>query len=867
MTLINTLKTQVDLPVWEWLRFAPASSSSLSSACSSDNSLYHPNHGRYIYYLLANNSFWRYDTYTDTYLQLANPVVTPTTFTSMKFAGATGFYSRVINSTTNTITSSTLYDKILNGFDIKIISGTGAGQQRTIVDVSDVVSADSGIATAVSSTTSLIRITDSTKSWSINQWVGYQVRITFGSGINQIRKVLYNDATSITLGDINQVAQNVDFMAPLPVAISSAAGSQSVYSIESGTITVDSNWLVQPDQTSRFVVQSGGIYLYTNAAPNLTYYDIAADIWYYCSVQTNVISNVTPTDIALGRTTENSSIWSKGVATSGTITSLTDESKNWTTNQYTDYWVRIFSGVGEGQVRQISSNTNNTLTWSPSGVAPDSTSRYMIEGFDAGIASSGTGISISDSSKDWPVDRWANYYLVITGGTGMGQEKSILSNTSDSITVATPFNTPPDNTSTFRIQGDTELLYIAMGAHSSIYTYCLEQEMVTGNKKIDGGVARSGSVRYGSQKPIAITSITRSGTTATVTTTQNHNFKTGDSVTHFGATGVDEALYNVTASITVTSLTTYTYTMSGTPAANAVFTAQSSTVLVDSTKNWTTNEWTGYLCYMTNTLSANPVGQSFRIASNTAKSLTFASAVTTTPINATTKYIIAKPNAFGALDSGIATGTHSTTTLQDTSKNWTVNIWAGRRIKFTGGAGVSIETTISSNTSNTLTFTSAVGTAPTNTTTYSILATTVKGLGVNFMWNYGVSNANKKGNNLIISRGGVLIGFERYNINTDTWDIVSTTPQTETLTGGSQFAYDGMDRFYFSKDLTQRCYYLDLNSYTIHGAGLFPYTPATTNTSVAIGNRMEIFETPDHLKYLWINRQVAQECFRSLLFY
>jgi hypothetical protein len=97
--------------------------------------------------------------------------------------------------------------------------------------------------------------------------------------------------------------------------------------------------------------------------------------------------------------------------------------------------------------------------------------------------------------------------------------------------------------------------------------------------------------------------------------------------------------------------------------------------------------------------------------------------------------------------------------------------------------------------------------------------------------------------------------------------LVSTTPQTETLTGGSQYAYDGNDRIYFTKDLTQRCYYLDLDSYTIHGAGLFPYTQATTNTAVVISNRMEIFETPDHLKYLWVNRHNAAECFRALLFY
>lgn len=867
MTLVNTLRTQVDLPVWEWLRFAPAVSSAVSSACSADNSLYHPMHGRYIYYLIANASFWRYDTYTDTYLQLASPPVTPTTFSSMKFAGAAGHYGRVISATANTITTDTLYDKILNGFDIKILGGAGAGQQRTIVDVSDVVVADTGISTSVTTTTSLVRITDTTKNWAINQWVGHQVRVTFGTGITQIRKVLYNDATNITLGDINQIGQNSEAMAPMAVNLSATAGSQTVYSIESGTITVDSNWATQPDETSRFVIQSGGVYLYTNAAPNLTYYDIAADTWYYKTIQGSVLSGTTPTDSTLERTTENSSIWVKGVATSGTTTSLVDTSKSWTPNQYANYWVRIFSGTGEGQLRQIVSNTTNTLNWASSGTAPNSTSRYVIEGFDAGTASSGTSASITDSSKNWSTNRWVNYTVVITGGAGIGQQRIILSNTATAITVATPFDVTPNSTSTFRIQGDSDLLYLAIGAHSSIYAYCLEEDMLVGNKKFDGGIARTGAAAYGSHKPIAISSTTRSGTTATVTTTQSHNFKTGYAVTHSGATGADASLYNITATITVTGATTYTYTMSGTPAANATFTAHSATVLVDSTKNWTTNQWAGYLCYMTTSLSASATGQSFRIASNTNNTLTFTTSVTT-PVNATTKYVIAKPNAFGALDNGIATGTHSTTTLQDTSKSWVTNIWAGRRVKFTGGAGVAQEAIIASNTSNTLTFSAAVTTAPTSSsTTYSILAPVVKGIGLNFTWNYGVSDAAKRGNHLIISRGGGSLGFERYNINTDTWDMVSTTPQTETLTGSSQYAYDGGDRIYFSKDLTQRCYYLDLSSYTIHGAGLFPYIPATTNTALGISNRMEIFETPDHLKYLWINRQLGQECFRALLFY
>jgi|WetSurMetagenome_2_1015567.scaffolds.fasta_scaffold02103_3 hypothetical protein len=64
----------------------------------------------------------------------------------------------------------------------------------------------------------------------------------------------------------------------------------------------------------------------------------------------------------------------------------------------------------------------------------------------------------------------------------------------------------------------------------------------------------------------AITSITRSSQIATVTTTSAHNRATGDYITISGAA---QAEYNITAQITVTSLTTFTYTVSGSPATPA----------------------------------------------------------------------------------------------------------------------------------------------------------------------------------------------------------------------------------------------------------------------------------------------------------
>lgn len=65
---------------------------------------------------------------------------------------------------------------------------------------------------------------------------------------------------------------------------------------------------------------------------------------------------------------------------------------------------------------------------------------------------------------------------------------------------------------------------------------------------------------------IIIASITRVGTTATLTTTANHGRTTGDSVEVYGAS---PSQYNGTFTITVTGATTFTYTMGSDPGASA----------------------------------------------------------------------------------------------------------------------------------------------------------------------------------------------------------------------------------------------------------------------------------------------------------
>lgn len=71
-----------------------------------------------------------------------------------------------------------------------------------------------------------------------------------------------------------------------------------------------------------------------------------------------------------------------GTATSATATTIVNTAKAWTTNQWTNFQVRIVSGTGAGQIRTISSNTSDTLTVPTWTTTPDSTSVYSIEGND-----------------------------------------------------------------------------------------------------------------------------------------------------------------------------------------------------------------------------------------------------------------------------------------------------------------------------------------------------------------------------------------------------------------------------------------------------------------------------------------------------
>jgi hypothetical protein len=68
MVFTLNLKQGIDLPIYQWLRFLPATNAAGCCMCADERGT-----NRYVYILFSTTSFWRYDIWTDSFQQLASP--------------------------------------------------------------------------------------------------------------------------------------------------------------------------------------------------------------------------------------------------------------------------------------------------------------------------------------------------------------------------------------------------------------------------------------------------------------------------------------------------------------------------------------------------------------------------------------------------------------------------------------------------------------------------------------------------------------------------------------------------------------------------------------------------------------------------
>lgn len=932
---------------WQKMEDFPLASSGVSAMTSVEAGT-----RRYFYYLVGS-TFYRYDEYANMTTKLASPLVTPTNFVSLRYSKFGGTIGRVIASPLiDSLRIGGLNKGLYDGYKILITSGAGAGQSRTITSTSTPIKVEQGLAT-VASTTS---IGDSTKKWKINQWAGYSVRLTYGIGQTQVREVLYNDTTTLYFSDANYQALDAFSNTPFTVSPSSTAGSQTHFVIEYTDITLDSAWTVQPDYTSKFKIESGGLWLFTSqaAAPfaSIQYYDEIADMWINKTFPTNIVLSAFATDGSMERTGEIGGIYKTGTATSGGTYTITDTLATMTPDNYNNFRVRIVSGTGVGQNRRILRNSATTIeTARKWDITPDNTSVYEIIADKDKFYLTGNGQSML---LQYDVDS----DLVLQGAKsddGLALNLSAQFNGLDTPPVGITSGTRNATGITsvgISVAGTGyvvgEVITLATGTNGKVIVTSISTGgVVTGVSLFSAGFGYSvatfaQTVTTGVGTGF-VASVTAIGVVCNVVTSVNHNFKIGDVVKIKGDANYG-ANYTIIGTNTLTSFDFVTAS-AGSMVASA---SNSATLIVDCTKNWTVNEHVGKII-QTHLVGIAGAVQPRVITANTATTITVAT-ITTALVNGTGRYIIVDQSMFGRDEQykdptkanvgvassgstttlvdtsknwnvnqwagarlrikagtgrdayltitsntattltyatqtftpdtttmyiiqdcfGTCTGVGSTTTLVDTTKNWAVNQWAGKRVRITGGAGFGLtasanEILILSNTSNTLTFTAITGLAPDATTTYTILSTQARGAGIELIWLFGGTSAGKY---LVSPRGGNSNTFDKYDITKETFEYgFYIQPQTDVFGAGSYYAYDGDDTIYMSPAVAtgavQYVSYFNVNNNKVYGFGAVP----TIQGAGVIGNRMEIITSGSGIDYLYFVKNSGTELYRAPIWF
>ncbi|KND49189.1 MAG: Mucin-2 precursor [Parcubacteria bacterium C7867-008] len=945
MALTNNLKPQVDLPVWEWCRFAPTASVALSAFATADDGS-----ARHIYYISAS-TFYRYDTYADSWQQLATPNVAPLTTLALRYTGYRGYHGRILSAGATSVQIGGLRGNTLNGKTIRILSGSGIGQDRVLTSTGETVH-DMGVITG----TTTLTLADSTKKWKFNQWSGYTVGITFGTDATQYKKILYNDTTTLYIGDANLQPHdpwnNQAFAAVAPYAVPvTTAGSQAHYQILSMSYSVAA-WDTTPDYRSNYTTATGGLYLISSSASapffTLQYYDIIHDSWQTKTCNQGLLAAALGTDCTFERLAKTGTAFLSSTATAGAARTLTDTVQTMTVDRYSNYRLLITGGTGVGQSRRIICNTATVFTLNKAwDTNPDNTSTYEIWGdydkaFLAGGAA-GAMYQYSPSNDFWMQGSSFDDGVVANIAVKMNGWEALGVTTGARIAAGvTAVNATPTAGGTGYLVGDILTCSVGGTGARVIVTAIAPTGIVStielvASGTVTGFTTGTGKATTGGTGSGCTIEITSIGATCLITTASASWFKTGDSVTF---SGCSDGAYNAAHTILGAGSTTTFDVATSAAGSMAASNSQSTTVIVDPTKSWTVNEHVGKLVHLSVAGTA-PTAQIRWITANTATTLTVATIVA--GVNGTSKYAIYDSKVFGTdnqfkpanqqnwghasggstttlADSskswvvnswagyklriesgtGFASGiisitsntattltyttqsftpdatTHyeiadswglmtaaSTTTVTETAtKNWTVNMWAGKRIRISGGTSPGQEVSITSNTATVLT--TATLTLPDTTSTYAILGIPARGAGTQLLWIWGNTDATTKGKYVLLPRGGASNSADLYDVTTARWLYgYFFSPQAETFTTGSMYAYDGVNTIYMQKDATGRVMAYDFSTNAITTLGTIPYGHSTA----IIGNRMEIIETTDGLKYLYMMRHTGSEVWRMLIFF
>jgi hypothetical protein len=608
MALVNKLRKIVDQPVWEWMRYSPFASAATNTLITPPVTDTGSQHYRYVY---GTNStdFWRYDTYSDAWSYFGSLLPNaPVSTVGGTWKSDDRHPGNMLSGTGSIATGSFVNEHAVVGNKIKIIAGTGMGQVRTIVSASAPVDVEYLTLTGyTNSGTSVGAITDSSKKWIVNQWRNYQVLVYLGTSQQYvIRKILFNNNDTLFFAN--------------------------------------AEWhVIDPHQAYNMVWDANAI------TPSTAYGSRAV-------IQYNTITVDTPWSGSLDKT-------SKYEVQTGVLHSIQNISTN---GFFLHYWYDpIYANWFTGHALTTVLPTYTAGT------------ELAIEGIDSkytpifvtGSITSATTRSVTDSTLTLVPNQWNNYrFKNLTDG----QEKHIISNDTNTFYFKGDWDLPMSASNRFQIVHDDDKMYMNGGAFSTMAQYSLRNNSWYPSQRFDDGVVNTAYVRQSQsfEMQIPITSITRTGQVATVTTITGHPFVNGDKIFISGALGADSQYYNgfftvtssyplSTALTSTTQPTAFTYWMSSTPVSNAVLNSHTTLQVFDTSKNWKDNEWSGSIFQVFSSSPTAPTTQYRKIISNTSQSVTFDLALGTGVTSGVWGYNILNSASFGASYGLDTTGTSS----------------------------------------------------------------------------------------------------------------------------------------------------------------------------------------------------------------
>jgi hypothetical protein len=121
--------------------------------------------------------------------------------------------------------------------------------------------------------------------------------------------------------------------------------------------------------------------------------------------------------------------------------------------------------------------TNVWTSRAVTGAASWGTDGYLVatpggaETFLTSTVTSAASTTLTDTAMAWLTNQWANHQVRIFAGTGVGQIRTISSNTGTVLTVSSAWTVNPDATSTYIIEGNDDYFYLLGNNAVTLYRY------------------------------------------------------------------------------------------------------------------------------------------------------------------------------------------------------------------------------------------------------------------------------------------------------------------------------------------------------------------------------------------------------------